>query len=1031
MTAVVFKFVHPDGTPVADAPFFVSLRKTSFDEKLDVGILLPGDVQGITDAQGSATLELVSGFGTYYLTMSGVGEGLDSDGCMVGLRYRFVVPESATPLRIEDIIITTPTFSRPWDEVALRVIVDAKATSQAAAISARNSADEAALSAAGTEEYAQRAETAAAQADSSKNTAVTAANTSVSAKDLASGFKDQAEASKNAAAGSATAANDSKNAAGASATSALNSANSAGNSALTATNKANQTAADAIATAADRVAVSADRVVVHQDQLATKGYRNEAEVFRNEAQAAVGTITGVISDGGGVDLSTGVYPAKPQISTVWRVTAAGVVNTIDYNIGDQLFYTKPGDYFYKVDSTDYVTSVQGRKGAVVVDKTDVGLSNVDNTADLAKPISNATKAELDKINNKTLKIAVVGDSYSQPSVRNNDWATQMCDLIEKLTDTPVQLRNVAINGSDFAGALTVKQHEGGTKSQVEEAIAFGPDMVFVALGINDTIYGNGYSQAQVIANAQAVFTALRAGLPNAKLIYCEEAPHDLTLGLVPAALTNENVVPFSHRALTYKGFSNLRINNAAYLQTALAPAKLTQHKTWGGASTAIRAMGDGFFSANIWKMSRMGCLSDLVHTTELGHTYWAWQAITYLATAPIAISKVNFAKLNIAQLTTGQGMNIDAAYTEQINRTVAGAMAGNYMGIDTYENLNGWPLWTPRARMVCETAISSATQNVSVYLENCRPDAAIWYALDGGAFINSGRTVNRDGSHLVTFYPSMDANLAGLRTGGSHILRIATVSATLTEVDAFERTIAVAADWTSSSVVVSPGYIEGLNWSCTEDNLIVVESGAATCPYSFGNVLVVLPAPITVNITTQNPGTTRVHLWLQRDDGTPRISADIAPLTLAQNYFGSAFKHPTQDGWRYIGTVQLDTSRNPLRQRSVRGNVKYLGNVNGDPHIVINGPGTTTVRNFNYDSVAPVTCTSINMLVFSNAASTRFAPQAPAAGFTVSGSLFTNATTATTNAFEIGVENARTVQFVSISDGGTILALINGYTYKR
>lgn len=42
-----------------------------------------------------------------------------------------------------------------------------------------------------------------------------------------------------------------------------------------------------------------------------------------------------------------------------------------------------------------VQSVAGRQGVVVLDKTDVGLGNADNTSDLNKPISTATQAALD------------------------------------------------------------------------------------------------------------------------------------------------------------------------------------------------------------------------------------------------------------------------------------------------------------------------------------------------------------------------------------------------------------------------------------------------------------------------------------------------------------------------------------------------------------------------------------------------------------------------------------------------------------
>lgn len=44
-----------------------------------------------------------------------------------------------------------------------------------------------------------------------------------------------------------------------------------------------------------------------------------------------------------------------------------------------------------------VTSVAGRSGAVTLVQADVGLGNVDNTADLSKPVSTATQTAL---NNK-------------------------------------------------------------------------------------------------------------------------------------------------------------------------------------------------------------------------------------------------------------------------------------------------------------------------------------------------------------------------------------------------------------------------------------------------------------------------------------------------------------------------------------------------------------------------------------------------------------------------------------------------------
>ena len=61
-----------------------------------------------------------------------------------------------------------------------------------------------------------------------------------------------------------------------------------------------------------------------------------------------------------------------------------------------------------IDITGFVDNVNGKTGAVVVTKEDVGLTNVDNTSDLSKPISTATQTALDgklnKISNEDFEI---------------------------------------------------------------------------------------------------------------------------------------------------------------------------------------------------------------------------------------------------------------------------------------------------------------------------------------------------------------------------------------------------------------------------------------------------------------------------------------------------------------------------------------------------------------------------------------------------------------------------------------------------
>ena len=78
-------------------------------------------------------------------------------------------------------------------------------------------------------------------------------------------------------------------------------------------------------------------------------------------------------------------PTATQKGQYWIANVSGN----GYVVGDWAVWN--GVAFDKVDNTDAVASVAGRTGNVVLTKTDVGLANVDNTADNVKNVLSATK----------------------------------------------------------------------------------------------------------------------------------------------------------------------------------------------------------------------------------------------------------------------------------------------------------------------------------------------------------------------------------------------------------------------------------------------------------------------------------------------------------------------------------------------------------------------------------------------------------------------------------------------------------------
>lgn len=395
----------------------------------------------------------------------------------------------------------------------------------------------------------------------------------------------------------------------------------------------------------------------------------------------------------------------------------------------------------------------------------------------------------------TLKVAFIGDSLTQPSTRNFSWATQLCWFLEQLLGVKVLCKNAAIGGSTWDNAINTNQHEGGTKNQIQEVIDFAPDLVFAALGINDCVYGTGYTSSQVIANAQLIYTTLKTALPAATIIYCEEAPHNLSLGTTPTSLTNQDALPFSHSLIALNGLTNVRINNSTYLSTAVASGTLTRHQTWGSSTTSIRAIFDGYFTANLWKMARLGCMADSLHVDALGHCLWAWQAITYLASSGLSILGIPMSKINFSNLN-GAVINIDALYTEFTNKSLAGNMPASYRGFSSFERAAGWMMYSPSAHMDADSALADASKPLTILISKASPNRNISTSVGSSAFIATGRTTSEQGTHLQTFIPSFA--FPSMIFSGTYSLYFAVQNPDSTY-DVFQKSITV------SNPTVTPG----------------------------------------------------------------------------------------------------------------------------------------------------------------------------------------------------------------------------------
>lgn len=145
-------------------------------------------------------------------------------------------------------------------------------------------------------------------------------------------------------------------------------------------------------------------------------------------------------------------------------------------------------------------------------KSAVGLGNVDNTADVDKPMSKPQTSFVTKQTGKTWttlgnKIGFIGDSYSTglglPTPATQRWTKVLATMADAAES------NVAVSSSGYNNTGV-----GGASKFSQQAVQLDPDCTHVIVmgGINDAPLA--LSQAQVTADMNAMVTAIRNRIPN-------------------------------------------------------------------------------------------------------------------------------------------------------------------------------------------------------------------------------------------------------------------------------------------------------------------------------------------------------------------------------------------------------------------------------------------------------------------------------------------------------------------------------------
>lgn len=93
-----------------------------------------------------------------------------------------------------------------------------------------------------------------------------------------------------------------------------------------------------------------------------------------KAQQWAQTVSNSLVFRGGWDASGGNAPTPsmaPETADYYKITVSGTINSIEYSVGDNIIWDTVNDVWFKVDNTDAVLTVNGKKGTVVLTDLDI------------------------------------------------------------------------------------------------------------------------------------------------------------------------------------------------------------------------------------------------------------------------------------------------------------------------------------------------------------------------------------------------------------------------------------------------------------------------------------------------------------------------------------------------------------------------------------------------------------------------------------------------------------------------------------
>lgn len=366
-----------------------------------------------------------------------------------------------------------------------------------------------------------------------------------------------------------------------------------------------------------------------------------------------------------------------------------------------------------------------------------------------------------------IRTVVLGDSMAATnSFLDPSWPDAFAQRMAAL-GARVDLHNLAKNGWTFNKANTTACF--GAQTMLQRAIALSPDLVIVALGANDLILNiEGRSNAQVQADAASLFSALRAALPQAVIVYASELMYDST-NFTPPSVKNKGVPVYFQQKKTGGSYLSGIIDNnysSEYLDDQAQSAIRTGLQNWVTVDTYIKSLADidTDFTLPYFNAARLGLVGvDGLHLTALGQLFLSGAAVKAIYDDADSAFGDLFPNMMSQDYTPWNSP--DYVFTSFLSASGDGYVAAAYdlqtvhvsKHAGTWGRINPEAWYTPSKGHVDVYPTTFTSDDFSIpfwAITNARPNTAVEVSTNGAAFSSSGKGTDNYGNAIFPAYGS-------------------------------------------------------------------------------------------------------------------------------------------------------------------------------------------------------------------------------------------------------------------------------------